>query len=68
MRLAYWAPERLAFLNDTGILVQPGEDYRQDFFSLGLAMTEWFTRPSEIDRLDDFLNPDTGYDETAHQT
>lgn len=64
--MAYWAPERLAFLTDSDDLVQAGEDYRQDFFSLGLAMTEWFTRPFAPDAADEFLGP-SGYDAAAHQ-
>lgn len=66
--MSYWAPERLAFLTDTGLIVEPGEDYRQDFFSLGLAMTEWFTRPFGDAGERGFLAPETGYEEMAHNT
>lgn len=64
--LRYAAPERLAFLASTRDMIEAGEDYRQDFFSLGLAMVEWFTRPFEPRDAERFLPSDGGYDEYAH--
>ncbi len=54
--LGYSAPERLAFLSsDTADIVQAGEDYRQDIFSLGLIMTEWLTEPFDAGTFHRFL-------------
>jgi serine/threonine protein kinase len=70
-QLAYVAPERFAFLTNStldvnGLMVQPGEDYRQDIYSLGICLAEWFTRPLPTDHTLSFLPVEGGYDEYAH--
>lgn len=65
--MAYSAPERLAFL--AGLpetsMVESGEDYRQDFYSLGLCLTEWLLRPFAEEERARFLS-DAGYDQQGH--
>lgn len=63
--LRHTAPERLAFLLGGTTLVDAGEDYRQDFYSLGLVFIEWFAGQIPDDEVAVFLKP-TGYDEYAH--
>lgn len=64
--LAYSAPERLAFLAGGGQLVDAGEDYRQDIYSLGLIAVEWFTRRFDEGWSDRFLPGPGAYLEYNH--
>ncbi len=64
--LAYSAPERLAFLAGGGQMVEAGEDYRQDIYSLGLVAVEWLTRRFDPGWSDTFLPPNGIYNEYEH--